>query len=140
MSILRSPELEIADQLARSPTVARLIGFRIFPILAPESAVLPFATWRRQAIQREMTLGGSSGVATVTLVLELYALTYSEVRDLADQCRAALDGWRPLGNNAVGVRNSSLQGESDGIVQLQGGEVPPVYSVTQTYTVLWGPE
>jgi hypothetical protein len=35
------------------------------------------------------------------------------------------------------VRNVTLLNEFDGFVQLAGGEMPPFYSVTQTYTVLW---
>jgi hypothetical protein len=34
----------------------------------------------------------------------------------------------------------SLQSESDGFVQLAGGDLPPVYSVTQTYSILWQSE
>ncbi len=42
--------------------------------------------------------------------------------------------------NYVSVRLVSLLNEADGFVQLAGGDLPPVYSVTQTYQVLWGPE
>jgi hypothetical protein len=31
----------------------------------------------------------------------------------------------------------SLDGESDGFVQLAGGDAPPVYSVTLTFSILW---
>jgi hypothetical protein len=67
----------------------------------------------------------------------MYAETYEAVRDLADRCRAALDGFSGGVGNWLSVRYVSLLNESDGFVQLAGGELPPVYSVTQTYTVLW---
>jgi hypothetical protein len=35
------------------------------------------------------------------------------------------------------VKNVSLTNEADGFIQLAGGEMPPVYSVTQTYSVMW---
>ena len=38
---------------------------------------------------------------------------------------------------SVVVNNVSLDNEADGFVQLAGGDVPPVYSVTQTYSVMW---
>lgn len=140
MAILASPESVLGDVLTAAPGVARIIGFRAYPLLAPESAALPFVTWRRQSIQREAGLGGPTGVVTVSMVLECYAATYEQVRELADQCRATLDGFPLRRHTAVGIRNVSLQGENDGIVSLAGGEVPPVYAVTQTYTILWGPE
>lgn len=140
MAILASPESVLGDVLTASPGVARMVGFRAYPLLAPESARLPFVTWRRLSIQRETGLGGPTGVVTVSMALECYADTYEGVRELADQCRATLDGFPLRRQTVVGIRNVSLQGEADGIVSLAGGEVPPVYAVTQTYAILWGPE
>jgi hypothetical protein len=140
MSLPQTPEAVLADTLTASPAVARLLGFRVYPVLAPEAASLPFCTWRRVSIQRESALSGPTGVVNVTMALECYAATYEAVRELADACRASLDGCPVRRNTAVGVRNVSLLGENDGIVTLAGGEAPPVYSVTQTYSILWGPE
>ena len=73
----------------------------------------------------------------MTLALELYAETYQEVRELADACRSKLDGWGNAVSSSVSVRHVALQNEQDGFVQLAGGDLPPVFSVTQTYTILW---
>ena len=134
---LKSPERLIGDALVAAPAVAELAGDRVYPVIAPASAALPFVTWRRQAVQREATLTGPSGVATVTLAVDMYATTYEGVRELADRCRQTLDGFNGALGNWISVRNVSLLNESDGFVQLAGGDLPPVYSVTQTYTILW---
>jgi len=134
---LKSPERLIGDALVAAPAVAELAGDRVYPVIAPASAALPFVTWRRQAVQREATLTGPSGVATVTLAVDMYATTYEGVRELADRCRQTLDGFNGALGNWISVRNVSLLNESDGFVQLAGGDIPPVYSVTQTYTILW---
>jgi hypothetical protein len=134
---MKSPERLLADQLKSDPAVAEIVGDRVYPVLAPASAAIPFVTWRRQAVQREMTLNGPLGMPTVTLAVDMYAETYEAVRELADRCRAALDGFGGGLGNFISVRNVSLLNESDGFVQLAGGDLPPVYSVTQTYTVLW---
>ena len=81
-------------------------------------------------------LGGPTGVTTVTLSLEIYAETYQAVRELADLCRLALDGYGATVDNVI-VSNVSLDNESDGFVQLQGGESAPFLSVSQTYSILW---
>jgi hypothetical protein len=110
----------------------------VYPLLAPEAAPLPFATWRRVSVQRpDATLSGPSSMATVQMALELYAATYEAVRELADACRGSLDGWYVHRNTSVDIRNVTLIGETDGIVTLAGGEAPPVYAVTQTYSVFW---
>lgn len=138
MAVPQTPEAVLGDTLAATPAVARLVGFRVYPLLAPEAAVLPFCTWRRVSIQRpDNTLSGPSSMATVQMALEIYAATYEAVRELADACRAALDGCPVHRNTAVEVRNVTLLGETDGIVTLAGGEAPPVYAVTQTFSIFW---
>lgn len=137
---MRAPEKLIADRLLADPAVATVIGNRVYPVIAPASASLPFVTWRRQTVQREQTLSGPLGMPTVTLAIEMYADGYEAVRELADTVRACLDGFGGSVGNYVSVRLVSLLNESDGFVQLSGGDLPPVYSVTQTYQILWGPE
>jgi hypothetical protein len=134
---MKSPERLLADALKNEPAVAELVGDRVFPVLAPASAAIPFVTWRRVGVQREMTLSGPAGGPTVSLQLDMYAETYEGVRELADRCRQTLDGWGGTLGNYITVSHVSLIGESDGFAQLAGGDVPPVYTVSQTYTVLW---
>jgi hypothetical protein len=134
----KSPEKAVADALVSDPDVAAILGDRIHPVVAPATETLPLATWRRQAVTRETTLGNTrGGLPVVTLALELYAETYQEVRELADACRLKLDGWGTAVASSVSVRHVALQNEQDGFVQLAGGDLPPVFSVTQTYTILW---
>lgn len=139
-NIAKSPEQAVVDQLENDPAIASLLGDRIYPVIAPATAALPFATWRRQAVQREQTLAGPMGMPTVTLAVDLFDTTYAGVRQAADRVRAVLDGFRGAVGNSYTVSLVSLLNESDGFVQLAGGDLPPVYSVTQTYTILWGYE
>lgn len=132
------PEKVVADALVADAGVAAIIGDRIYPVIAPATAETPFATWRRQSVTREMTLSNRPvGLPTVVLAVELYADTYEAVRELADACRLKLDGWGSGSGESVSVRLVTLSNESDGLIQLAGGDLPPVYSVTQTYTILW---
>lgn len=132
----KSPESVARSALVADAAVAAVIGTRVFPVLAPATAALPFATYRRSGVIRSHTLSGPMGVPTVNMTLDIYAETYEAVRDLADKCRKVLDGYGGTVNN-VEVKNVSLQNEADGFVQLAGGDLPPVYSVSQTYAILW---
>jgi hypothetical protein len=134
---LKSPEQAISTVLLADPAVAAVIGTRIYPVLAPASADLPFATWRRSGVQRQQTLSGPMGMPTVLLSIELFAITYEAVRDLADRVRRALDGYGGSPSDSVVVNNVSLDNEIDGFVQLAGGDMPPVYSVSQTFSIMW---
>lgn len=133
----KAPERLLADELKTAPAVAELVAGRVYPVIAPATAALPFVTWRRSNVSREQTLSGPAGHPTVTLQVDMFAETYEAVRDLADRCRLVLDGWGGSLGNWITVSHVSLIGESDGFVSLAGGDLPPVYSVTQTYTVLW---
>ena len=135
--MLKSPEKAAARAIAADPAVAALLGERIWPVIAPQSASLPFATWRRTGVQRSQTLSGPMGMATVVLAVDVFSTTYEEARDIADRVRSVLDGWGGQVADYVSVRNVSLDSESDGFVQLAGGDLPPVYQVTQTYSILW---
>jgi hypothetical protein len=134
---LQSPENALATVLLTDPGVAAIIGQRVYPVIAPAAADIPFATWRRSAVQRQHTLSGPMGLPTVILAVDLYALTYEGVRDLADKVRIALDGYGGSPSDSVSVANVSLDNESDGFIQLAGGDMPPVYSVTMTFSILW---
>lgn len=133
---MKSPEAAVRNVLIQDAAVAPLVGTRIYPVLAPTTAALPFVTYRRTGVRREHTLDGPMGVATTTIDLDIYATTYEAARILADLCRVALDGWGGTFDNTE-VKNVSLESESDGFVLLQGAESPPSYTVTQTFNLLW---
>jgi hypothetical protein len=133
---MKSPEFVLRSALVASANVSELVGSRIYPILAPQTAALPFIVWRRSGISREHTLAGPMGVSTVSVEMQLLAATYEQARELADRCRVVLDGYGATLNNTE-VKHVSLEQESDDFVQLAGGDLPPVYQVTQTYNILW---
>jgi hypothetical protein len=133
----KSPEVVIRNALVANTAVAAVVGTRVFPVLAPASADIPFLTYRRSGVQRQHTLSGPMGMPTVILSLDMYAETYEAVRELADKCRLCLDGYGTAQSDSIVVNNVSLDNESDGFVQLAGGDTPPVYSVSQTYSIIW---
>ena len=133
---MKSPEAAMRAVLLQNSAVAAVVGTRVFPVLAPAKAALPFITYRRTGVSREQTFSGPMGVATTTLDMDIFAVTYEEARNLADLCRLALDGWGGTLENTE-VKRVSLESESDGFALLQGNESPPSYSVTQTYNALW---
>jgi len=133
---LKSPEAAVRSRLVATAGVTALIGTRIYPVIAPATAALPFVTWRRVAVERTQGLAGPIGTPTVSLSVDIFAETYESARDIADQCRQSLDGWGGTLEN-VTVARVSLDNESDGFAQLAGGDLPPVYTVQQIYGILW---
>lgn len=133
---LKSPEAVVRSALVGNNAVSTLVGARIYPVVAPASAALPYIVWRRAAVRRPQSLGGPVGTPVVSLDLEVFASTYEGARDLADKCRSVLDGYGGTVDN-VEVSNVTLDNEFDGFAVLQGSDLPIEYTVTQSYSVLW---
>lgn len=134
--MLKSPEQVVKHQIEASPTLARLVGLRVYPIVAPVSAALPFVIYQRSAIERSQTLSVPVGVPRVSVQVDTYAATYEQAREIADALRQNLDGWTGSAYG-VEVKHVALESERDGFVQLDGSELPPVYQVNQTFDVSW---
>ena len=135
--MIKSPEQAVWFRLATDPLVASKIGMRIYPLLAPASATLPLIVYQRTGVDRQPgTLSGVVGVPAVSVTLEMYGATYAEAREIADMVRSRLDGW---GGEVYGlvVSRVSITDESDSVAVIEGGEMPPVYQVSQDYSILW---
>ena len=130
------PEAVLRAALVGNTNVTAIVSSRIYPVLAPASAALPFVTWRRSAITREQTLGPPMGVPRVSVEYSIYATTYEQARDTADAMRRVLDGYGGTADNTE-VKQTSLENESDDFVTLAGADMPPVYQITQSYDVWW---
>ena len=134
--MLKSPEQVVKHRIETTPNLARLLGLRVYPIVAPVSAALPFVIYQRAVIERNQTLSVPVGVPRVSVQLDSYAATYEQAREIADALRANLDGWTGSAYG-VEVKHVALESERDGFVQLDGSELPPVYQITQTFDVSW---
>lgn len=133
---LKSPEAVLRSAIVGDATLSSQIGTRIYPVIAPASATLPFVTWRRAGIQRSQTLGLPVGVPRLSLEYSIYAGTYEDAREVADQMRVVLDGYGGTVDN-VTVKQVSLEQESDDFVALAGAEMPPAFQITMVFDVWW---
>jgi hypothetical protein len=133
---VKSPEAVLRSALIANATVAGLVSTRVYPVVAPASAALPFVTWRRVAIRRQQTLGGPMGMPVTSVEYSIYGATYEQARAVADAMRSVLDGYGGTLNNTE-VKQTSLEQESDDFVTLAGAELPPAYQITQQYDTFW---
>jgi hypothetical protein len=133
---MKAPESVLRSALIANGAVSALIGTRVFPVIAPASAQLPFVTWRRVGVRRQQTLGAPMGMPVTTVEYSIFGTTYEQARDVADAMRAVLDGYGGTANNTE-VKQTSLEQESDDFVTLAGAELPPAFQITQQYDTFW---
>lgn len=132
------PEDYVYYRLTSTPGVARLVGFKVYPIAVPKSAGFPFIVYKRQNIIRESSLTGPMFMPLLSLQVASWALTHDAARELGDEVRLALDGNT---GTAMGVtiQDMRLVSETDDFLDptAMGAQLPPAYEVRQLYQIRW---
>jgi len=136
--VIISPEKHVFQRLVTTPAVARLVGFQVYPIAVPKTAVLPFCVYKRNNITREAALAGPLYQPVVNLQIASWALYYDTARELADEVRLALDGRTGTlaGSTISDIR---LVSETDDYLDpaAVGAQLPPAYEVRQLFQIRW---
>lgn len=133
-----SPEKHVFQRLITTPAIARLIGFQVYPLAVPKSAVLPFVVYKRQNIIRESSLTGPLLIPMVSLQIASWALTHDGARELSNEIRIALDG--NIGDLAgVTIQDMRLVSETDDYIDpaAVSSQLPPAYEVRQLFQIRW---
>jgi hypothetical protein len=136
--VIISPEKHVFQRLVTTPAVAKLVGFQVYPIAVPKTAVLPFCVYKRNNITRETALVGPLYQPLVNLQIASWALYYDAARELADEVRLALDGR--IGTLAgVTISDIRLVSETDDYLDpaAVGAQLPPAYEVRQLFQIRW---
>jgi hypothetical protein len=133
-----SPEKHVFQRLVTTPAVARLVGFQVYPIAVPKTAVLPFCVYKRNNIIRDATLVGPLYQPVVNLQIASWALSYDTSRELADEVRLALDG-RTGTLSGCTISDIRLVSETDDFLDpaAVGAQLPPAYEVRQLFQIRW---
>jgi hypothetical protein len=125
------------ELIAATTTAAYLAGVpdRVYPLVIPQkvpggAAQVPCVVYAYQSIDRQTTYCGVSGLARATMMLDCYATTYDEARDLAAAVFAVLTDFRGMLGGVTAVRTATLETELD----LEDPE-PGLYRVMQTWTI-----
>ena len=113
-------------------------GCDAYPMIAPESASVPYVVYGRTATDRAAALYGSGVILnpSAQLQLEIYAATYSSAKTLANALRSAMHNFTGTASG-VTIRSSLLTEERDGDPVFFDGQDRPTFSVEQTYQIRW---
>ena len=129
------PEVILRNELVNDSALSAIISTRVYPVIAPVSADLPWIVFKRTGVRREQTLGNPMGTPIVSLEIASFAMTYEDAREIADLVRLVLDGYGGTSDNTE-IKQVSLENELDDFVQL-GSDSLPVFQVTQNFDVIW---
>lgn len=105
--------------LAANAAVLALVSTRIYPLVAPQQASLPFLAYRRVQTDHVQTKSKTQDdLARARVEIRCVASSYSAVRTLADKVRIALHGYAGTVGDYT-IRGVIDEGEYD------SGELPP---------------
>lgn len=86
-------EEAIYARLSGAAPVAALVGTRIYPILAPQGAALPYVVFTRQETENLAHLGGRGTHDRVQVTVQALAEDTVSARAVAAALQDALDEW-----------------------------------------------
>jgi len=133
---MRYPEQILARAISSNPATARLLGFNVYPMLVPQSVTLPFVTYQRTGVTRLTSLSTAVGVPTTQLELNVFSASYTETREISDALRALLDHYGTT-TQGVTVANVTIREETEDVVALEGGDLPPAWQVKLELEIQW---
>jgi hypothetical protein len=65
-------------------------GVKVYPLLAPQGTVPPYASYQRVSAIPEVSLDGESGIDLVRVQIDAWGATMSEAKVLAGEIRQAM--------------------------------------------------
>lgn len=137
--MLLLPEKHIYLKLVTTPSVARHIGFGVYPMAVPKTgATMPFVIYRRSGITRDTALAGLDFKPLVNMQLSIWGPTYDTVREVAHEVWNCLDGHSGT-LASVTIQDMRLTSEVDDFLDpvQSSSQLPPAYEVRQLYQLRW---
>lgn len=102
----------IYDHLRNSTPIAAIVGTRIYPIVAPQGAALPYITFQRLHDEHNHHLGGAPGLVQAVFQINCWDDDDLGAEDLWAAVRNRFDGFRGqmgVNPNDVAVRGIHLE-------------------------------
>lgn len=119
-------ETLIYTVLTADADIKARVNTRIYPVRIPQNPVYPAITYYRASAGVVNTLAGYSGKKNPTIIINAFARTYAEVKDMAKELLTAMDGARTF--------RAVLTWEDDDY-----NDDLNLYAISQEYSV-WGDE
>lgn len=129
-----SVQSAIYTRLSGEVRITNLVGTRIYPNVAPLSAVKPYITFFIISEEHEHHMGGASGLAHPTVQFDIWADSNQDAEAIAEQIRDVCDGYRGT-VDSVNIRRMHLESRQTGITAPLDGSDAAVHRVTVDYSM-----
>ncbi len=107
---------------------------RVYPLVAPQSALHPYVVYGRVAAHPEYHMRGEGGLGRSVVQIEAWADTYAQILAVDELLRLALSGFRGsvlVGEVTWNVRRMHFISESEDTVEPRAGSGSPIYHLSK---------
>jgi hypothetical protein len=110
------------------------LGSRVYPLLAPPGAALPFAIYLRKTTDSIQTLSAPLPYEVESFVVTLFERSYVGSKALSQAARDALNGFVGF-QGGVDILFVEITSEADTLISADAGELLPFYGVELSITI-----
>lgn len=132
------PEEALRRLLLASAEMTALVGTRIYPIRAPQTAPKPYVTFNEISADHQEHMRGSSGCVSCRVQFDIIAETYAAVKAIGDRMRLTLQGYSGTvahEGDSCKIQSISLAGDYDGNEPPTPGTDQGPYRIIQDYKI-----
>lgn len=108
-------EQALYSYLSTYAGLTALVSTRIYPVTMPQGVTYPAVTYTRISAPRIHAMGRDTGLASPRVQVDCWGSSYSSVKGVAAQVRAALQDFSGLmgGAGGVTVQRAFIEGDRD---------------------------
>ena len=116
------------EYLKAQPAITAIVGDRIYPIQAPNSAKRPYVILITTGLRSEPHLTAASRLARGEFDIDCWADSLSAAQNLSEAIRNELDGYQGL-MGTVDCRRAIVNDQFDFTEQLKDGSERPAFRI-----------
>jgi hypothetical protein len=133
-------EVALVNYIRSNEVLMALVGGRVYPVLAPTQAALPYIVYGQTAYRSERHMLGVSVLKWSTIDWDAYGTPHDEASAIRDGLIAIFDGFRG-GLSAVGISQIFIRGIGDTLVEDKSGSQQMIYACSvQVEIAYYDPE
>lgn len=128
----------LVAELEGNGGVSALVGTRIYPVVGPRLATLPYIIYQRISQTHEHHTTAAAGLTTPRWQITCVASSASGAAALGEAVREALDGFRGTmgsGGNTASVRMCHLDNEIEGFEDKDDASPVELHTVILDYMI-----
>lgn len=124
------------NYLSTKASVTAEVGSRIFPQIAPESALYPFLVYSVILDTPEHDMTGAVGLTFVNMQIDVWCETIAERVTIAEVLRNALDGFTgDMGTENLNIRSCFLSNRSNSQEPDSEGRATPIFRTSMDFNI-----